>query len=853
MPVGSTRLGARVASFVLVVVAAVGGNVTSAAAQDAGTVAGSVYGLEDRRPVEGASAMVLGTALRAQTDGAGRFRFTAVPVGPQRIAVRAIGYVADTVSVTIAANGIAEVEILLRTSPVTLQELTVTAQKRSESIQEVPIAVTAYDGATLIERNVQEFDGLSNFTPGLNVQLQSANNPGFVIRGITSDDGSSQVEPRVSVFQDGVSISKSRGSVVELFDLERVEVLKGPQGTLFGRGAQIGAVHVIQNKASDRSESEITVGGGNYAELFTRGFVNAPLVQGKLFGRLSGIYNKRDGFLENTAGGTLNGKNTVAVRGNLRWLPSASSTVDLIVNYQKDDSPGISFKSGTYAPPGGNTTPFGPVGLESGDELGVDRSVYGATLLWNEMLSRGWSLTSISAARRFDSDEAFDADGTLAPVLRFNEIAKGDQLSQEFRFNYDGGGQVAGFVGTSFFYEKGSQRVPFRTDERSLFALFSPFLSGAGVPFIPLVNSDGTANLSVTNNPLTGAPFKTVHEEAYENFGRTVAAELFADATIRPSPRLSLTAGLRGTYEDVSNAYEVTNSATPGSLGFILDAGPNNLFAPTNGRVTGAGSFTSAVGRAIAKYEVSPAVNIFASVARGRRPNVINVTDSGADTLSAETVWSYEAGLKASLLQDRVQFDLNGYRYRYSNFQTTIARLDPDAGGLITLPEDAGRAGAWGLETSVRAAVARSLTLFATYGFVDAKFDSTDANGDAQGLAGNTFRLTAKHSFSAGFTLQTMDSRSGSLFLSPNISVRSRVFFQEDNVEGIEQPSVALVGLRAGYRLPGGKTEIAVIARNVLNKEYIIDAGNTGGAFGIPTFIAGQPRLISVQLTQSLR
>ena len=128
-----------------------------------------------------------------------------------------------------------------------VEELVVTAQKREQKTLDVPIALTAYSGSMLDKLGVQEFDKLSAFVPGFLVQNQSPNNPGFVMRGITSDSGDATTEPRVSVFQDGVSISKSRGSYIELFDLQRIEVAKGPQSTLFGRGALIGAVNVIQN------------------------------------------------------------------------------------------------------------------------------------------------------------------------------------------------------------------------------------------------------------------------------------------------------------------------------------------------------------------------------------------------------------------------------------------------------------------------------------------------------------------------------------------------------------------------------------------------------------------------------
>ncbi len=824
---------------------------TLAAAQR-GVIAGTATAREGGKPVAAAVVTVVGNAaLRSASDVSGRFRIADVPVGAQRVIIRAIGLLPETTTVSVTAGGVASVTFSLRRSPTTLGAVAITAQKRTESLQDVPVAVTAYDGAFLTQQNVQQFDQLSAFVPGLNVQMQSPNNPGFVIRGITSDDGSSFVEPRVSVFQDGVSISKSRGSVVELFDLERVEVLKGPQGTLFGRGAQIGAVHVIQNKAVNRKEASLAIGGGNYNELYLNGAVNAPLVENTLFGRVAVIYNKRDGFIKNTAGGTLNGKNTAAVRASLRWLPTNSSTVDLIVNAQNDDSPGTSFKSKRYAAPGGDTTAFGIAGLNGGDSLKIDRQVGGVTLLWNQQLSRAWTLTSTSAWRRFYSDENFDADGTLAPVLQFNEIAEGSQTSQEFRFNYDRGGKLTAFTGTSLFWEQGSQRVPFRTDERSLFALLSPNLRALGVPTIPLVNPDGSPNFAVTNNPLTGRPLKTQHSEQYQNFGKTTAAEVFVDATYKPIAQLSLTAGARGTYEEVDNGYEVTNSATPGSLGALLGAGVNDLFAPTNGRKRGSGVFRSAVGRAIASYDFGNGFLGFGSVSKGRRPNVVAVTAAGARTLNEETVWSYEGGLKGQALNSRIQFDANAFQYRYRNFQTSITRLT--ATGVQNVTLDAGSAKSWGIEGSVRGQVTSTISAFATYGYTDAKFDSLDSQGNKQARAGNRFRLTPMHSYSGGLNISSTESSAGRFYVAPNVTYRGKVFFEDTNLPAISEKGVLLVNARAGYVLPGNRTELTIIARNLLDKQYIIDAGNTGGAFGIPSFIAGSPRFISVQLSRSFR
>lgn len=314
---------------------------------------------------------------------------------------------------------------------------------------------------------------------------------------------------------------------MELYDLERVEVLRGPQGTLFGRGAQIGAVHIIQNKPNNQFSGELTLGGGSERERLIKGFINAPIADQKLFARVAAIYNKRDGFIENLSGGTLNGKETFAVRGSLRYLPTDNTIIDLVANYQKDTPPGTSFKSGTYAPGGGSLDPNTFADLERGDDLFIDRSVWGVTLLADQGIGEGFSLNSITAYREFDSFESFDADGTAAPVLWFAEDSYGQQFSQEFRISYNRGGMFKGFGGVSYFWEDGYQRVPFETDERSYWALLTPLLGGLGVPFQPLIFPDGSPNLGLTVNPLTGVPHKTFHEEESTNFGQLSAYEPF--------------------------------------------------------------------------------------------------------------------------------------------------------------------------------------------------------------------------------------------------------------------------------------------------------------------------------------
>lgn len=219
-----------------------------------------------------------------------------------------------------------------------VDEIVVTAQKREQRFIEVPINLTALSGDFLQDLGYYDYAQIGTLVPGLTVQAQSPNNPGYNIRGITSDSGSAQFEPRVSLYENGVPTSRSRGSYAEVFDAERVEVLKGPQSTLFGRSAEIGAISVVTNKPTDELDARIRLGGGNLGYFLADGFVNVPIGE-NMSTRLALIHRQRNGFLDNLAGGELNGLGVTAIRGSMRFWATDDLTIDLILGYQHDDVP----------------------------------------------------------------------------------------------------------------------------------------------------------------------------------------------------------------------------------------------------------------------------------------------------------------------------------------------------------------------------------------------------------------------------------------------------------------------------------------------------------------------------------
>jgi outer membrane receptor protein involved in Fe transport len=811
-------------------------------AQNTGTLKGTIK-TEQGEPIVGSNVIIKNTNKGTTTDSDGTYEIKLVEGKTYSIEVSYLGYNTIQKNIFIKSNTTI-LDFILNENSNMLEGIIVTSQKREQKNKEVPIAITSYGSEFINNQGTFEYDALSEYVPGFQVQIQSVNNPGVVIRGITSDSGDSRVEPRVSIFQDGVSISKSRGSVVELYDIERVEVLKGPQGTLFGRGAQIGAMHIIQNKAKNENSGSVKLGYGNFNQFLATGYANTALVEDKLFLRVAGIYNRRDGYIENRSGGNLNGKETLAFRTALKYLISDRTTLDVIANWQQDTPPGTSFKSGTFAPLGGDLDPNTFADLERGKELGVNRNVSGATGILKHSFNPVWDLTSTTAYRQFNSDEAFDADGTAAPALFFREIAKGKQFSQELRFNFDNSKKSRGFFGGNFFYENGSQKVPFIIDERSLAVLFldRPKLVVNGIPtLLPTIPNDPDRY-----GPLAGAPLLDSNRETFTNYGKNYSGDLFADGSYDLTEKLSLTLGLRTTWENINAGFEVDDIEKKSNLALLTPgSGTNILNRPTNGRIKASENFLSAVGRLALSYNINQNISLFGTTSKGRRPNVINISSTNTNVLSAETVWSYEMGAKSLFLNNRLQFDANAYVYNYSNFQTTISKFEN--GVLTSRPEDSGSASSFGYELATQYAFTKNSSFFANYGYIDASFDEMDSNGNKQALAGNKFRLTPKHSFSAGFNINQKINNSLKLFFRPTYTYKSKVFFEETNLPKISQDGYGIVNLRTGLNI-GKKYEITLFMNNLLDKKYIIDAGNTGGAFGIPTFIGGAPRFYGVQL-----
>lgn len=744
-------------------------------------------------------------------------------------------------------------------------EIVVTAQKIEQRAVDVPITITATTGERIRDLGITDLDELSSYVPGLLIQEQSANNPGVVIRGITSDSGSAQQGPRVTMYYNGVDISRSRGSYQAIYDLERVEVIKGPQATLFGTASAVGAISLVSARPREGFSGQITGGYGNFNQTVLSGFVNAG--SDVLAGRIAFEWRTRDGYVENINPAQerdLYEQDQLGIRTSLRYTPTADFTLDLIGTYDRQRNGGTAFISARF--PGFAGAPGGPANAFAGranlsgnpagaaalgdDQLGLTRDVYDVNLTGEYQISDNWTFTTVNGYRRFDSREVFDADGSSAPFLEFTELADGWQASHEGRFSYTGD-TIRASVGWNAFFEDGRQNVPFATEEGTYLQCLTTLFGAPLIPGIPCVAPDGSVPAAAVSGLLTGGALQTIpYTSVFENQGRNEAYSMFADVTSQVTNSLELTVGMRFLQEYRRSGFfaNIPNSVLSGAplIPGQVDTGGQTF--------TASDSFFAVLPRFNALYRVNDDVNVFATVSKGRRSPVVQlnarreggVAVPNINSVAEETVWNYEGGIKAA--SGAVSGSLGVYYQVYDDFQVSIAQFDAagnPTGAFVTA--SAGSASNLGVEAELFVRATDWLQLFGNFGYIRGGVDEDGAFSPA--FSGARFRLQPEFQASGGFTVNYDLGNGARFFATPSITHRSTIFFEVPNSDLISQGPVTLVNARAGVSFADNRYEIAAFIRNAFNEDYLLDAGNTGGAFTIPTFIPAEPRFFGVQFT----
>ena len=731
--------------------------------------------------------------------------------------------------------------------------IVVTAQKREQEITDVPMAMSAYSGEFLEKIGGSELNRVAELTPGFVMQLQDRFRPGFSIRGITTDELNPESELRVAIFQDGVAVTHATASYGELFDIDRIEVEKGPQSTLHGRSALNGGVSIFQKKPLFEQVFEVKGGLGEYGYQHVQAVANTPLSD-TMAVRFGALTKEKDGFVEDSDGsGSFNAVNVEAYRLGVLWEPSDDLRFHLSTTYDLDDtSGGVPFKSGTFLPLDQSTGKvigdldfWTPTHLETFGELPksyFEREIRGVSGTTEYTISDRFTLTSITGYRWFESCQAGDNDGTPTNIIAYEQCASGEQLSEEVRVNFTDIGPFNGFVGVGVFDAQNDMSLDMGYDERAM----SLLLTGQLQAFAPrgLTNAEINSMLGDSANSL-----KAFHLDRQVRHADIRTYDLFADVTSNLTDNLEIFIGGRMTWDRKEVSLQGTTPYGVSSLtGSGLLLGPT----PGNQKYSDSNSSSTATGRVGLRYEITPNLNWYAVYGLGKRPEVVTVNTNGTSSLiPTEELTSMETGIKFQLLDGRVVGDSSIYYYEYENFQT-LAAVE---GRLVTV--NAGEADSTGFEAQVNYLATDSLSLFGSYGYNKARL-RTGAYKD------NSFRNSPDHMFSVGASFE-WPLQTGVIAFSPVYSWQSKMFFFDDNDKAILQQrtpaafsdtkvdefqgAFGLFSARLSYTSADEAWMVAIVGDNLTDEKYIVDAGNMGDYFGIPTFIAGSRQNVRAEFT----
>lgn len=748
-----------------------------------------------------------------------------------------------------------------------LPDVIVTARRRAEDAQRVPAALSVVGGDLVDQSYTVNTQGLTTLIPTLNYSSANPRNTAFTIRGLGSSvvavsQANDGLEPGVGFYVDQVYHARPATAAFDFADIEQVEELRGPQGTLFGKNTTAGALNITTRAPTFTREGFAELSYGDYNFVQAKGWASGPITDTVAY-RISGVSTRRDGVLDNVrTGRSANTIGTQAVRGQLLFKPDDAIQMRVIAdftNFQAYCCGQVYLRTGTslrasnrqfggpnglaaqlgYAPPSTNvydrkTDIDGPLGVDT-NEGGVS-----AITDWN---LGPVTLTSVTAWRFWNWDAENDRDYTGLPVQLSQHIpSRQDQYSQELRLASNGTGPLSYVVGLYGFRQRLTGRP---------ISIYGPaaarYLIGTSVV-------TGTAPNQVT----TAVPSNLL--DGYGQDGRTDFRSLsyaaFGEVNYRFIDRLTATVGLRYTQEDKDGYYDTTVSGGPATTNAALTSARLGVLRPQSYEAHDSDGSLS--GRGNLAWQVTDRTMAYASYARGFKSGGINMSGLPLDSnnrpvlatavVRPERNETYEMGLKNTLFDNRLIFNIDGFYTKVRDFQATVVENSLTQtvqlrGYLSNIPQVTVK----GIEADVTALILPGLSARTSFAYSDGEYTNYPAGPcplEVQTAATTRCSLTGRRlaslprfAITAGLDYQRPVG-DGQVFV--HVDTASRSGFNGD-------PSLSrftyvrgynLTNANIGYRFAGG-LELIVWARNLLDADYIqnltIQAGNSGLIVGTPS------------------
>ena len=664
-----------------------------------------------------------------------------------------------------------------------LDEMVITAQKREANMQDVPLSVSAFSGEMLNKVGITTIEDLQFFVPGITVTNDSM---AIVnIRGIGTSAFGVATDPSVTVYMDGVYQPRPTTGYQDMFDVERVEVLRGPQGVLFGRNSTGGTLNVISKDASDEFEGAIGITLGNLNKRTFSGTVAGPLSD-KIRGRATLLRNTRDGIYTDIVNGNkYQDQDTFAGRGTLAFDLSDNFELVLRGDFNSERETGYPALRGEYTPDiiaAGATVPG------NDREVAFDTQPVSNVDVWGVSSTATWTgdtvgFKSITGYRESSVDIAIDVDVTDLFIFDIGFQENSKSFSQEFQLYNTDAGRVDWMAGMFF------------------------------------LNEDGVGGIDILfQNP----------EIVIGESNVTTAYALFGQSTVHVTDRLRATAGLRYSYEKKKYIFATDVNGTEVDSGSPIDSW---------------GAWTP---RFALDFDFSDDVMGYVSATRGFKSGGFQLGDAGS--FDPEYLWSYEAGVKSSLMDNRLRANLGVFRYDYVNLQVVEY-----IGGVATT-SNAGKAVINGVEGEFLARVSDNLDLNATIAYLDATYDVFFEGG--VDFSGNRLANSPEWAYSFGAQHTTDLTNGGTLTIRGDYAWRDTVNFSRSNLPQFRSNTYSLLNANVSYTSSNGLWEASIYGTNLADTKYAtyITAGrNAAGASddSIPITVRGEPREFGIKLRRN--
>ena len=714
-------------------------------------------------------------------------------------------------------------------------DIVVTAQKREQRLNDVGISISVVGGEQLNQLGIRDSVSVVSAVP--NVENTSIYGPGtntnFSIRGVAQNDSNDGTEAPIATYVDDIYLVTTGAGAFPLYDMQRVEVLRGPQGTLFGRNSTGGLIHYISNKPTDRFEGLVGGSYGSYNDRMFQAMLNAPIVPGVLDIRIAGQYHNNDGWLNNRTGNQPDGGQveTKALRGSVKFTPSDNITNVLRVSYDVASGhtngiwrEAIAQNATTgyidVLPPG-STDIFGVGPIYDEADNGQLNKLIGAKsfLAINKL---DWdignaTITSVTGYNRYDRNSVQDCDGTQVPICATHYKNPSHQFSQELRAYIDAGSSR--FTVGGYYLNQ--------VQDQSIIA--------------PLYIQQGAGSIALLG---------TVHQ-------RSKGYAIFANAEFDLAPQLTLIAGLRGS-RDVKSIQQVNGIYSPADPTAPWAGYESETVLPT-GALIAENVFTDATANGLNRlnknlwsgkieldYKPSGDTLIYASVSRGvKAPGFNNgFVPIGLPfedyRYGAETLYAYEVGLKSSFWDRKGNISVSGFYYDYHNYQA----LSFEGVGSFTTNNPATL---YGVEADLTLKPVPRVTLQVNGGLLHSKLEDI-ANG---GLIVHDEKMPIAPAWTvsamARYDLPIGDNMK--LGLQLDARARAKFYNNPQNDPASIVPSYGIVNGQIDIADVDDKYRLALSVKNIFNKQYVTSTFLLNAIGGYRYGYYGPPRWVSAELT----